>query len=479
MALSGLLYTAALLTQESAVPFALLFLWPVVRCWQKPGGTGRRYGALVHLALAAGFVVVWVLAPKREGIRGEGFQTKALLFLVQGIVFPVARALAVLGLDLPLLPLAAVLCVAWLGLVLVTWKTDRGKSGLVASLLILLGIAPVWAGLSWDYVKIGSRLLYPATLGIGVLWSRLLEWTGAKARAPRLVGYVIAFIVLLMSVSQWARFERLYGAGTAHLAEAVAIMAAEPAQPLLFVNYPDRMEIRPALYPLGYWGLTLAPVAEPLSYYALSARGQSADARCYASYANGYSARECWPYRVEMRGMDLQAEELYEQAKRTDAIFITEYEPYGMLSLRQVGSLRPDDGRPAVARFGDRTELLGARAAPSVADERKLTIDLTWRALAPLHNEDTIFLHVLTADGEYVQGKDGDAIGELLPMEAWTPGWVVTDRREVPLEGLSPGSYVVTIGIYNRASGERYAAQRADGQPVPMDELPVHALPLP
>ena len=56
---------------------------------------------------------------------------------------------------------------------------------------------------------------------------------------------------------------------------------------------------------------------------------------------------------------------------------------------------------------------------------------------------------------------------------------VAVDRREIPVSTLPPGDYVVTVGVYNRTSGQRYVAQRADGQPVPGDEYPLYRFSLP
>jgi hypothetical protein len=433
---------------------------------------------VLHLALAIVFVVIWLLMPKREGITGRGFDPKALLYLLQGVVFPVARGLALLDPHVSLAALATVLGLSWLILACRPWSPKECTGGLLASLLILLGIAPVWAGLSWAYVKIGSRLLYPATLGVGALWARWMIPNDDATPPAKGLAYAIALVVLFVSLSQWARFTRLYEAGHTHLAEAVETMAEDPSQTLVFVNFPDRIEIRPRLYPLGYWGLTLAPGTQPFSDYAQAAYGHSAETRCYASYANGITARERWPYGVDMRGPGLHAEDLFVEAMGADAIYVSKFLSQGTLALEWVGSIVPDNGQPALARYGESVELLHAQLAPT-SSQGELGIDLTWRVLAPPKNDDTVFLHVLHPSGEYMQGKDGDPVGALLPMGSWRRGWLVTDRREIPLQELESGKYLVTIGVYNRVTGERYAVQRNDGQPLRFGELLVRTVSVP
>ncbi|MBN1399622.1 MAG: hypothetical protein JXA74_02225 [Anaerolineae bacterium] len=479
LAVSVVLYVAALLIQESAAPLSLLFLWPAHRdrrVWRK---LQQRIWPLLHVALAGVFMLVWLMAPRRGGIVGGGLQPEVMVYLIQGVVYPFARAIAALRIDISPLPLGALLIAAWLALVLCTWKRDRASSGLKASLLMLLGIAPVWVGLSWPYVKLGSRLLYPATLGIGALWGRCMAWPRLAEPRRRYAGLAVSAILLALAVGQWGRFTRLYNVGLAHLAQTVELMAARSGERLLLVNYPDRLEIRPRLYPLGFWGLTLAPEAEPLSDYALATYGTSAETRSVSAFAVGFASREQFAYRVDLRGSDIGAEALFEGSQWADALYLTTYTSSDVLSLDYVGAVQDDDGRSYGVRFGDAAELLESRVMLLGEAPPQASVDLLWRARQPFQAEDTIFLHVLTETGQYVTGADGDAAAGLLPLRAWIPSRLVADRRWVSLDGLPPGRYVVTVGLYNRVSGERYAAFTAQGERVAMDEVPIHRFGLP
>jgi len=482
LALSAVLYGAALLLQESAVPFVLLFAWLALRQWRSSRRAQNLAWPVIHLALAAAFVALWIMAPRRGGITGEGFDLTVLAYLLQGVAFPAARAIAALGLQPSDGLLMATMAAAWLGLGLATWGRDRARSGLLASALIILGLAPVWAGLSWPYVRVGSRLLYPATAGIAALWGRWLAWgwpegapVGSAAKrhmgARRAIGLSAAATVIALSLGQWARFQRLYAVSAAHQAEAVAAMTRYDGGRLMFVNYPDRLELAPPLYPLGYWGLTLAPADQPLSGFALATTGRAAEAPSFSAFFVGATERKAWPYRVDMRGEGRWTRDLFAEARACDAIYLTDYLPGGRLALRRVGAVGADEGGGAIARFSDRVELLETGLANTAGGDG-LRLELVWRAIQPAADEDTIFVHLLTEAGLFVAAYDGDAAAGLLPMSDWEPGLLITDVREIPLAGVAPGDYVLSVGVYHRLAG-RYAAVAAGGR-VPDDELVLH-----
>jgi hypothetical protein len=64
----------------------------------------------------------------------------------------------------------------------------------------------------------------------------------------------------------------------------------------------------------------------------------------------------------------------------------------------------------------------------------------------PMSIGDTIFVHLLTPDGRYVTGYDGDVLGGLLPAYAWTLDTVLEDRRTFSTDGLPAGTYTLTVG---------------------------------
>ncbi|NLG49248.1 MAG: hypothetical protein GX552_03945 [Chloroflexi bacterium] len=472
LALSLATYVAGLFFQESVLPFAFVFPW---LAWtRRQAGAQRRLALwpLLHLALALAFALVWLQVPRADGITGVRFQPIVLGYLLQALAFPLAAGIASAGTSWPL----GVQIGLYLGLgVLLALALQRARQGRVAlfsGLWIAAGILPVWMGLSWEYVQVGSRLAYPALLGIAALWggcaASLLEARRKPSR--QLLGALVLVVLMGVSLVQWRSFERLYQVGTRHLAHAVSAMSLDPERHTLWVNFPDRIELRSRPYPLGFWGLTLAPVVQDMSDYALAATGQHANTRSIAHFATGADDREAWPYQVDMRGEDTQGDPLYAALDWADAVYITDYLPDGSLRLRHVGSLSQSVPSRVLASFGGRLQLADAEIIQGPGAPTPIRVRLTWRATDLMALGDTIFVHLLTDQGQYITGCDGDSLGELWPLSAWTPASTVHDEREIATSDLPTGRYMVTVGAYNRETGTRYPATQANGLPVYNDE---------
>jgi hypothetical protein len=226
-------------------------------------------------------------------------------------------------------------------------------------------------------------------------------------------------------------------------------LSAAPGENALFVNFPDRLELRQAPYPLGFWGLVLAPVVQDLRDYALVERGQSAVDRSAASFVTGARERGVWPYRVDMRGSDAGPAALFEDARWAGAVYLSDYLTGSGLRLRKVGFVRPAQASASVAsRLADSVELVEAGSTNGAG----LQLRLVWRCLKPLGPDDAIMVH-FWRDQTFVGDADGDSLGGLIPLWVWQPGTEIVDLRQVDLLGFEPGRYRVGVGLYNRASG--------------------------
>jgi len=149
-------------------------------------------------------------------------------------------------------------------------------------LWVCAALLPPFVGLGWDYVQLGRRLLYPASLGTVLLWSM------APARA---LGAVVVVAALVVSAEQYAEQHRLASLGTAHLQSVVAEMQARDGGRLLSINCPDRLQIRSQPYPYGYWGLVLAPMSQDLARFARAARGVQVQTRSLTAPEYGWNER--------------------------------------------------------------------------------------------------------------------------------------------------------------------------------------------
>lgn len=484
LGLSVLAYAAALLVQESALPYAVFFVWLAAGRWRAGQRPRWRGWPLAHLAAAGLYGLVWLSVPRQAGVTGAGFQPLVLAYLLQGLVYPAAWAGARLGLWAGWSPAAFVLVFA-LAAALLAAAVARWTAPRAAALGLAwagAGLLPIWAGLSWDYVSTGARLLYPAGLGIALLWAGAMAWA-ASAGPPwrRAAGAGLLAGVLALSLAQIWQQQQLYAAGTRHLARAAAELAARPGEQVAFVNFPDRIVLEPAPYPLGTWGLWLAPVGQDLADFARAAAGQSAADRSLAVFPAGAAERAAWPHRVEMRGADSAPGTVWEAATWADAIYLTDYVAGGELALRLAGAAAPASTAEPLARLraGDAAvALLAAEVAAPETAGGPARLRLVWQALTPLPGEVTIFVH-LWRGGAYWSAADGDSLGGLLPLWAWQPGRALTDWRPLRPQPPEPGEYNVRAGLYTRADNTRWTAVSATGAAFAEGEVPVGTLSVP
>jgi hypothetical protein len=474
--ISLLAYGTALLFQESAAPFMFVFFW---LAWNRNPFPLRSQVAwpLLHLLLAAAYLLVWLNVPRAGGVTGQGFQPVVLAYLLQGVVFPVAALTAPIVREAPVVNLIGLYAGATLFLTLGLGKQALWRLSLLSLFWIGAGLLPIYAGLAWAYVETGSRLLYPASLGIALLWAGGLTplWTARRWWGRVLAGALFAGVVALC-LTQWQAFQKLYQRGTTHLARTVDVLSESPDAQLLFVNYPDRIEIYPPPYPLGVWGLTLAPVVQNLADYALACEGHSARDESLSAFLVGAAEREAWPYRVFMRGSDTPPAELFDAVQRADAVYLTDYVPGGELRLRAVGAVMPARANPLppTATFGEAAQLIEG----GIVCDNGPVLRLTWLGRAPLRAGDTIFVHLWQA-GAFAGAADGDSLGGVLPLSAWQPGAQIVDLRPLHFPDLPPGTYEVRVGLYSQWDNERYPARSPTGAHFLDDEVPVGNVTLP
>ncbi len=474
-------YAAALLFQESAVPLSAFVVWAAWqplwrateaqpwrrRLWSMVRGLRSRRGlfAFAIVVVVAAYLAIWINVPRDANVTGEGRDPRVLAYFLQAAAWPVARALAV-----PLASWQPLSLAVGFGLVVLVLALGLGLRGEGLAALIGLGwvtatLLPHYVGLSWEYVSYGERLTYVMGPGVAVLWAGLAVWLIPWGRARRVTWAIWAARSLLpvgatlglaayagLALAQLRDFRALYGTGTGHLRAAVEALAAAPDEASLFVNFPDRYELRAPYYPLGFWGIVLAPVVQDLRDFALADAGQSGADRSLSAFVTGTADREAWRYRVDMRGVNAGPEALFAECRAADHVWLTDYLPGGGLRLSDVGDVVSDPGGSALATFGD---LLALRAATLTADG---ALELRWAALRQPGLDDALFIHVWR-DGAFVTDVGGDALGGLLPLWSFQPGALVIDRRRIDL----PGPFEIRVGVYNRLTGERYSLQDAPG----------------
>ena len=126
-------------------------------------------------------------------------------------------------------------------------------------------------------------------------------------------------------------------------------------------------------------------------------------------------------------------------------------------------ALPPDTTTPALARFSGGVEWLGAEVTPT--KDGRLRVRLRWRAIAPLAEDYTVFLHYLR-DGERIAQADSRPAGGLYPTTRWRPGDVINDDHFIAGAGApQPGRDALLLGFWQPESGVRLYLLDEAGNP--------------
>lgn len=98
-----------------------------------------------------------------------------------------------------------------------------------------------------------------------------------------------------------------------------------------------------------------------------------------------------------------------------------------------------------------------------------IDITLAWRALAPIEESYTVFVHLIDGANHVWAQKDYTPLGGAFPTHLWFPKWlpgqVVWDpsyRLHLPLD-IPPGDYLVEVGMYGMTSLKRIPKFDASG----------------
>ncbi len=119
--------------------------------------------------------------------------------------------------------------------------------------------------------------------------------------------------------------------------------------------------------------------------------------------------------------------------------------------------------------FGDRMELIGyeMRAVEAYPGDA-VPITLYWRAVAPMAEDYSVFVHLLS-DNDLIVGQRDMYPGQgTFPTSLWRVGDIVADTYVVPVRAgtLTPATATVEVGLYRVETGARLAAQDQQGRAI-------------
>ncbi len=114
----------------------------------------------------------------------------------------------------------------------------------------------------------------------------------------------------------------------------------------------------------------------------------------------------------------------------------------------------PSQAQPIGTTFGDGLVLSHALVPETVSLREPLELALFWQVETAVSEDYTVFVHLLTPDGEFVAGQDGQPLDGLYPTSFWGEGELIVDGRSW-FADVPPGEYQLQVGLYLLATGQR------------------------
>ncbi|MBI5715958.1 MAG: hypothetical protein HZC38_21380, partial [Chloroflexi bacterium] len=341
-----------------------------------------------------------------------------------------------------------------------------------------LVLALIWWGvamsLAWiarpiEYLEVSPRVMYFPSWAASLAWGMILL---DKEKWRRAVGGVTVVLVILQSWTTLQQSTQLYLNGSRWMDQLINV--GKEGGRLLFVNAPDRFMYREQLYPLGYWGMLVAPVSQDLSDFVRFTTGVKMETKSLSDFQLMKPMMDASPYFVNTRGSANAhaSDAMYDSILWADKVMWTDYGRDGSLTINYVGDVRASPlTSTLIGRVGDVAQVTSASV---MRDGNSLRVTLLWRSLNAAKPTDTIFVHVLDSSGALVGQGDGESLNGLLPPSAWRVGHEIEDVRLIVFDTpLIAGEYRITVGMYDRADGKRYKAFDVKGAEVWEGELEV------
>jgi hypothetical protein len=106
--------------------------------------------------------------------------------------------------------------------------------------------------------------------------------------------------------------------------------------------------------------------------------------------------------------------------------------------------------------FADKIALVGYAVEKTARAGDSIHVRLYWRALAPMNEDYTVFVHLVNAGGQIITQKDDQPQGGRYPTSFWDVGDTVADEYALAVpRDAPPGDYQIRVGIYRASDGAR------------------------
>ena len=174
-----------------------------------------------------------------------------------------------------------------------------------------------------------------------------------------------------------------------------------------------------------------------------------------------------------MRRLDsAQWEETWNNYQSTEPLWTAEFDGVSYVWVYGSPPEDPTAGGPEYEveyQLGDRIKLINIRlSALTVGPGESLVVAPTWQSMGVIRTEYTVFCHLRSSSGDGVAQRDGPPIYGVRPTPSWRVGEVIEDSYEVFIdEGVQPGEYELSIGMYDPDTMDRLPVTNAEGEMVP------------
>jgi hypothetical protein len=453
---------------------ALLFGLELYWYFQRRSARLWLPGPVIGFCINVLFLLIYLAMPKFDFLAEKKLGLESILqnstYYLQGLTYPTAPLAVPLMEKLGLNDLNAVRVISLLTLIpLLALLIARRRTLLALACLgwFLLLIIPTWVTVGFDYVINSPRILYPAVVGVVILWASFLaelmsegRWQKARiAIVLSALGLVIAHNITFVRAET-----QLY-----HLAEepvhtltAAAAQATEQDEPLLFVNLPSWLAPINHDYALGNHGVQFiagfAGIKDVI--FANSGIERRADAIGFTNLA------EVVPYYYGIFGRKVDWGDLIASLNQSGDVYVTRYEPE-RIQLLPAGRVTNVELGEITARLGSQLEL-GSTEVITAHDT--LSVMLNWRIKQLIDQDLSVFVHIYGPDGQLVTQSDGYPLLGLAPFGNYSPGQTLQDRHTLVWPPTAPsGMYRIGVGVYDRGSGQRLEAHTTHGERLPAD----------
>ncbi len=379
---------------------------------------------------------------------------------------------------------------AALGLLIgIARRTLPRLTWLPATWLVLILISLV----RWTWITMASqgRLIFPAIAAVAVLLATGLGQFKIQKSKIKIPSHALpfAFCFLLFTFALLAPFTLIAPAYAlpARLADEARVphkthITFDDQAELVGYALPQKTIAPGAELPLTIYWRARAPIAEDFSVYVrlFDAHDQIL-ARWDAFPGRGLYPTNVWQpgeivadeYRIPLppdarAGVGRIEAGLF---RRVPLTALTARDPQGQtitptLARFKIAGQAQTQVRIENAtdhRFGDQIALVGFARAETIARGETLRVQLFWRALAPIAEDYTVFVHLVDASGNIVAQKDDLPQRGAYPTAFWSVGEIVPDEYALvfPRDAAS-GEYVIRVGVYRASDGARLPTAGGD-----------------